>query len=87
MRPSKFTEEQILNVIQQVKDVTPAVAVCRAIGITQTTFYRWRKKYDCVALNEGGEVRRLRDENDKLKQIVANLLLERQDGPDARGRR
>lgn len=87
MRPSKFSEEQILNAIQQVKDGTPAVQVCRSIGITQTTFYRWRNKYDCVALNEGREVRRLRDENDRLKQIVANLLLERQDAPDARGRR
>lgn len=87
MRPSRFSEEQILGAIQQVKDGTPAVQVCRAMGITQTTFYRWRNKFDCVALSETREVRRLRDENEKLKQIVTNLMLERHDGPDARGRR
>ena len=77
MRPSKFTEDQIVQALQQVKAGTPAVQVCRKLGITQTTFYRWRKKYDGVATSELREVRELRDENQKLKQIVANLMLDK----------
>ena len=76
-RPSKFTVDQIVQSLKQVTEGTPAVEVCRALGITQTTFYRWRRKYDGVGVGELREVRKLRDENQKLKQIVANLLLEK----------
>lgn len=78
MRPSKFTEEQIIRALRQVKTGTAAVQVCRDLGITQTTFYRWRQKYDGVGVGELREVRALRDENQKLKQIVANLVLDKQ---------
>ena len=78
MRPSKFTKNQIVQALEQVKAGTPAVQVCRRLGITQTTFYRWRSRYDDVARTESREVRELRDENQKLKQIVANLMLEKQ---------
>lgn len=78
MRPSKFTDDQIVQALRQVKAGTPAVQVCRRLGITQTTFYRWRNKYDSDAVGELREVRELRDENQKLKQIVANLMLEKQ---------
>ena len=78
MRPSKFTEDQIVEALRQVKAGTPAVQVCRRLGITQTTFYRWRNRYDTDAVGELREVRELRDENQKLKQIVANLMLEKQ---------
>lgn len=78
MRPSKFTETQIIQALRQVKTGTAAVQVCRDLGITQTTFYRWRQKYDGVGVGELREVRALRDENQKLKQIVANLVLDKQ---------
>ena len=58
--------------------------VCRKLGITETTFYRWRSKHQGTALSESREVRELRDENLKLKQIVANLLLDRQGSTDFR---
>ena len=77
MRPSRFTDEQIRGALRQVKAGTPAIQLCRTLGITQTTFYRWRRKHDGVLVTEGREVRTLRDENRKLKQIVANLLLEK----------
>jgi putative transposase len=80
MRPSKFTEVQIVQALRQVKAGTPAVQICRKLGVTQTTFYRWRAKYDGGLARESREVRDLRDENQKLKQIVANLLLDKQ-GP------
>lgn len=60
--------------------------MCRTLGITQTTFYRWRNRYDSVATTEVRELRDLRDENLKLKQIVANLMLDRQERPVYRGR-
>jgi putative transposase len=76
MRPSKFTEDQIVEALQQVKDGTPAVQVCRTLDVTQTTFYRWRKKYDGVVAGEPRDMRELRSENQKLKQIIARLLLD-----------
>ena len=82
MRPSKFTKDQIEQALRQVKDGTPAVQVCRKIGITETTFYRWRNKYEGVGVSESREVQALRDENQKLKQIVANLLLDKQGSTD-----
>ena len=82
MRPSKFSEDQIMEALRQVKAGTPAVQVCRKLGITQTTFYRWRSKYDGAEASDSREVRELRDENQKLKQIVANLLLDKQGSTD-----
>lgn len=87
MRPSKFTKDQIVQALQQVKAGTPAVQVCRKLGITETTFYRWRNKYDGVGVNESREVRELRDENQKLKQIVANLMLDKEGSTDFRGKK
>jgi putative transposase len=82
MRPSKFSEAQMVHALRQVKAGAPAVQVCRRLGITQTTFYRWRTKYGGGAESESREVRELRDENQKLKQIVANLLLDKQGSTD-----
>ena len=82
MRPSKFTEAQIVQSLRQVKGGTPAVQVCRKLGITQTTFYRWRSRYGDGAQNGSRELRDLRDENQRLKQIVANLLLDKQGSTD-----
>jgi putative transposase len=85
MRPSKFTEDQIVKALRQVKAGTHAVDVCRNLGITQTTFYRWRSKHEGVGVGESREVRELRDENQRLKQIVANLMLDKQKSTDFRG--
>jgi len=82
MRPSKFTEAQIVQALRQVKAGTPAVQVCRKLGITETTFYRWRARYDGEVTSESREVRELRDENQRLKQIVANLLLDKEGSTD-----
>ena len=78
MRPSKFTADQIVQALQQVKDGTPAAQVCRELGITQTTFYRWRDRYGGVSVSESRELRGLREENQKLKEIVADFLLDKQ---------
>jgi putative transposase len=77
MRPSKFTEAEIVHALELARLGTPAVHVCRTLGVTQTTFYRWRKKYESVP-GELLEMRELRIENRKLKQIVTDLLLDKQ---------
>jgi putative transposase len=77
MRPSRFSEAEMLQAIRQVRAGSAAVDVCRSLGITETTFYRWRKKHEVVVADEPREMRGLRDENTKLKLIVADLLLER----------
>jgi putative transposase len=82
MRPSKFTDDQIVQALRQVTAGTPAVQVCRKLGITETTFYRWRSKHQGVAGGGSREMRELKDENQKLKQIVANLLLDKQGSTD-----
>jgi putative transposase len=77
VRPSRFTNKQVLAALAEVRAGTPAVQVCRRLGITQTTFYRWRRKSGSSVASTDGEVRRLRDENRKLKDIVTKLLLEK----------
>ena len=87
MRPSRFTEAEIVQALEKVKAGMPAVQVCRTLGITQTTFYRWRGRYEVVSASDRRDMRDLRDENQKLKQLVANLMLDRQGPTDTRGRR
>ena len=78
MRPSKYTDDQIRQAIVRVAEGTPLVAMCRTMGVTQTTFYRWRKKYGDGGASGATEARAMRDENHTLKQLVADLYLERQ---------
>ncbi|MEP6992373.1 MAG: transposase [bacterium] len=87
MRPSRFTDEEITQALSRVAKGTPAVDVCRSLGITETTFYRWRKKHDAEASDAGREVRELRGENEELKHIVADLLLEKKRWITSKGRR
>lgn len=87
MRPSKFTEDEIVHALQEVSAGTPAVQVCRKLGITQTTFYRWRKQHAGLSPSGVREVLTLRDENLKLKQLVANLLLDKQALTEAQRRK
>lgn len=77
MRKSKFTEEQIVYALKQAELGVPVLDVCRKYGVSEQTFYRWRKKYGGI---EAGELRRLKqleDENRKLKQLVADLSLDK----------
>jgi putative transposase len=76
-RPSKFTDEQIKQALRHVQSGTPAAEMCRTLGVTQTTFYRWRKRLGGAAASGRREVQDLRSENQKLKQIVANFLLDK----------
>ncbi|MDB4913633.1 MAG: transposase [Gemmatimonadetes bacterium] len=78
MRPSRFNEDQIRRALQQVSAGTPLAAMCRTLGITPTTFYRWRSRYGAGGLPAPGDLQSLRTENQKLKQVVADFFLERE---------
>ena len=78
MRPRRFTEEEIAQAIRQVGAGTPAEQVCRRMDVTQATFSRWRRDYARTVGREPRNVRELREDNQKLKRIMADLLLERQ---------
>ncbi|MCU1252173.1 MAG: transposase [Edaphobacter sp.] len=70
------SEEEILRVLREAESET-VVEVCRKHGISQQTFYLWKKKYAGLGLSELRELRQLREENAKLKRLVADLSLDR----------
>lgn len=74
----RFTEEQIAFALRQAESGTPVPEVCRKIGITEVSFYRWKKKYQGMGVGELRRLRLLEEENKKLKQVVADLALDKQ---------
>ena len=77
MKSSKFTEAQIAFVLKQADEGTAIAEVCRKAGISEATFYVWRKKYGNLLPTEMKRLRQLEDENAKLKRIVAELSLDK----------
>ncbi|RTL87328.1 IS3 family transposase [Ancylobacter aquaticus] len=77
MKTSKFTEAQIAFVLKQAEDGAPVAEVCRKAGISDATFYNWRKKYAGLMPSEMKRLRQLEEENAKLKRIVADLSLDK----------
>ena len=77
MKKSRFTEEQITFALRQAESGMPVADVCRQIGIAEATFYVWKKKYANLGVLELRELRQLRDENARLKRVVAELTLDR----------
>ena len=77
MKKSKFTEEQIAFALKQAEMGTPVEDVCRKMGISQATFYAWRKKFGGLGVSELRRLRQLEEENRKLKQLVADLSLDK----------
>ena len=69
--------EQITAVLQQVTGGIPVGDVCRQVGISEQTFYRWKKVYGNLQPSEARELKQLRDENTKLKRLVADLSLDK----------
>lgn len=76
MKKSRFSDEQKIRVVQQVAAGAEVRELCRKHGITETTFYRWRAKYDGIQLAEAKRLKMLEDENRRLKKLVADLSLD-----------
>ena len=77
MKRSKFTEAQIAFVLKQAEEGTPVGEVCRKAGISEATFYNWRKKYGGLMPSEMKRLKILEEENTKLKRLVADLSLDK----------
>jgi putative transposase len=77
VKKQRFSVEQITSVLQQVARGVPVGDVCRHVGISEQTFYRWKKTYDGMLPSEARELKQLREENTKLKRLVAELSLDK----------
>jgi putative transposase len=77
MRKSRFTEEQVALAMRQVEAGVPVVELCRKLGISEQTFYVWKKKYAGMGVVEMRRVKQLEDENRRLKGLVADLTLDK----------
>ncbi len=73
MRKSKFTDAQIAFILRQAEEGTKVEEVCRKAGISQQTFYRWKKLYGGLMPSEMKRLKQLEEENSRLKRIVADL--------------
>ena len=78
MKKSKFTEQQIVFALHQAETGVKVSEVCRKMGISEATFYNWKKKYGGLGVSELRRLKMLEEENYKLKQIVADLSLDKQ---------
>lgn len=77
MKKSKFTDEQIAFALKQAEVGTPVEEVCRKMGISDATFYNWRKKFGGLGPSELRRLKQLEEENSKLKHLVADLSLDK----------
>ncbi len=77
MKRSKFTEEQIVYAIRQAESGTPVGDLCRQLGVSDATFYAWKKKYAHLGVSELRRLRQLEEENSRLKRLVADLSLDK----------
>ena len=78
VKKGRSTEEQIAYALRMADGGTPVVDVCRQIGISEATFYTWKKKYGELGVSELRKLRQLEDENARLRRIVADLTLDKQ---------
>ena len=78
MKTSKFTEEQIAFALRQAETGTRVAEVCRKMGISEMTFYRWKRKYGGLGVSDLRRLRQLEEENRQLKRLVADLTLDKQ---------
>lgn len=77
MKRKRYTEPQIVFALQQADSGTPVAEICRKMGIAEATFYRWKKHYGGLDVTEIRRLRQLEDENRRLKQLVAELTLDK----------
>ena len=77
MKRSKFSEEQVTYALRQAESGTAVSEICRQLGVSEATFYVWRKKYAHLGVSELRRLRQLEEENARLKRVVADLTLDK----------
>lgn len=77
MKRSRFSEEQIVYAIRQVESGTPIGDLCRQLGVSEATFYTWKKQYAHLGVSELRRLRQVEEENARLKRLVADLSLDK----------
>ncbi len=77
MRKQRYSEEQIAFVLKQAELGAPVEEVCRKIGVSEQTFYRWKLKFSGMLPSDMRRLRQLEEENTKLKKLVADLSLDK----------
>ena len=77
-KKSKYTEEQIIHALREVDAGAKVQDIVRRLGVTETTFYRWKSKYGGMEVPDAKRLKQLDDENRRLKQMVADLSLDLQ---------
>jgi putative transposase len=77
MKKTRYTEEQIAFALRQAESATPVSEVIRKMGITEPTFYRWKKQFAGMGVAEIRRLKQLEDENARLKRLVADLTLDK----------
>jgi len=78
IKKSRFSEQQIAFVLRQAEEGTPIAEVCRKAGISEASFYAWRKKYGGLLPSEMKRLKQLEEENHRLKKLVADLSLDKE---------
>lgn len=78
MKKTRFTESQIAFILRQAEEGTAVAEVCRKAGISEATYYNWRRKYGGLMPSEMKRLKQLEEENGRLKRIVADLSLDKE---------
>ena len=78
MKKSRYREEQIIVILKQHEAGVKTADLCREHGISEATFYNWKSKYGGLEVSEAQRLRQMEDENRRLKQLVADLSLDRE---------
>lgn len=78
MKKKQFTEAQIAFALRQAESGTPVAEIIRKMGISEVTFYRWKKKFVGMGVSELRRLKQMEDENRRLKRLVADLTLDKQ---------
>jgi putative transposase len=76
MKKSRFTEEQIIGILQEQEAGMTTAEVCRKHGISQPTFYAWKAKFGGMGVSEARRLKQLEDENARLKKLLAEAMLD-----------